>query len=314
MSKKKKLGIVSDSTLDMNPEFLKKYNIRTVPLKIIFGDEIRFQGRDITIKEYYDRVIAGEMPTTSAPTPKHFVEEITAALEEYEEVLVFSIGNKLSATYGVASMVIKEFFDERVTLIDTNTLSITMSLIILPVARMIEKGKSKEEILKFVNETIPHTQVFGGCDTLKYLRAGGRLSAASYYLGSLLHLTPLISVEDGLITSPGKVRKGIPDVAKLMRKVARKICNPKNRKSELVSVGHCANPEAAQKFYDYLVSLPNAPKEVLLWDIGPVIGTHLGPGTIGLVWVGDLQENWYKTKRDIRFWRKEKEEEESKEE
>jgi DegV family protein with EDD domain len=314
MSKqKKKLGIVADSTLDMDPEFLKKYNIRTVPLKVIFGDEIKYQGRDITIKEYYDRVIAGEMPTTSAPTPKHFVEEITAALEEYEEVLVFSIGKKLSATYGVASMVIEEYFDERVTLIDTNTLSITMSLIILPVARMIEKGKSKEEILKFVNETIPHTQVFGGCTTLKYLRAGGRLSRTSYYLGSLLQLTPLISVEDGLITSPGKVR-GIEGTFDLMKKVARRISIQKNRKSELVFVGHCANPEWAKKFYDYLVSLPNAPKEVLLWDIGPVIGTHLGPGTIGMVWVGDLQENWFKTKRDIRFWRKEKEELEAKDE
>ena len=309
MAKKKKLGIVSDSTLDMDPEFLKKYNIRTVPLKVIFSDdEVRYQGRDITIKEYYDRTIAGEMPTTSAPAPKHFVEEITAALEEYEEVLVFTIGNKLSATYGVAKLVIDEYFDERVTLIDTNTLSITMSLIILPVARMIEKGKSKEEILKFVNETIPHTQVFGGCASLKYLRAGGRLSAAAYYIGSLLHLNPLISVEDGLVVSPGKVRGGIDDVAEKMKKVGRKVAMPRNRKSELVIIGHCANPEKAQEFYDFFVNLPNAPKEVLLWDIGPVIGTHLGPGTIGLVWVGNIEENWYKTKRDIRFWRKEKEE------
>jgi len=302
--KKKKLGIVADSTCDMDPEYLKKFNIRTVPLKIIFGDEIRFQGRDITNKEYYDRLIAGEMPSTSAPTPKDFMDAITEALEEYEEVLVFSIGNKLSATHSVASMIIKEYFDERVTLIDTNTLSITISLIILPAARMIAKGASKEEVLKFVNDTIPHTQVFGGCSTLKYLHKGGRLSKASYYIGSVLRLTPFISVEDGLITSPGKAR-GIDQVVEKIKGISEKISIPENRKSELVVVGHCANPDKAKEVYEYLINLPNAPKEVFLWEIGPVIGTHLGPGTIGIVWVGDLKEEWYKTKRDIRFWKRE---------
>ncbi|NHK32613.1 MAG: DegV family protein [Asgard group archaeon] len=304
MSKKakKKLGIVSDSTCDMHPDFLKKFDIRTVPLKVVFGDdEVRLQGGDITNKEYYQRVLDGEMPTTGAPAPKAFKTVIDQALEDYEEVLVFSIGNKLSATFSVASMVKKQFYDDRVTLIDTNTLSITMSLIILPAARMIAKGASKEEVLEFVNKTIPHTQVFGGASTLKYLRKGGRLSRVSYMIGSALNLTPLISVEEGEISSPGKVR-GIDAVVERMKRVAIKIAE--ERMSELVIVGHCVNPEKAKEVADYIQNLPNAPKEIVIWEIGPVIGTHLGPGTIGFVWVGDFDHEWFKTKVDLDFWKK----------
>ncbi|NHJ04149.1 MAG: DegV family protein [Candidatus Heimdallarchaeota archaeon] len=303
---KKKLGIISDSTCDMHPDYLKKFDIRTVPLKVIFGDEIRLQGVDITNEEYYNRLLKGEMPTTAAPSPKAFKEAIDKALEEYEEILVFTIGNKLSATFSTAKMVIDQYFDDRVTLIDTNTLSITMSLIILPAARMLAEGATKEEILSFVNKTIPHTQVFGGASTLKYLHKGGRLSRASYLIGSLLHLKPLISVDDGQIVSPGKVR-GEDNLLEDMKKVAHKIAE--YHLSELVIVGHCVNHEKAKEAADYLRDLPNAPKEILIWDIGPVIGTHLGPGTIGYVWVGEFNEEWLKTKIDLRFWKQDKSEE-----
>ena len=300
---KRKLGIVADSTCDMHPDFLKKFNIRTVPLKVIFGDETRLQGIDITNQEFYQRLIDGEVPSTAAPSPKAFKEAIDKALEEYEEVLVFCIGNKLSATYSTAIMVTKQFYDDRVTVIDTNTLSITMSLIILPAARMIENGATKEEVLSFVYKTIPHTQVFGGAATLKYLHKGGRLSRASYLIGSLLHLKPLISVDDGQIVSPGKVR-GEENLIDDMKKISHKIAE--HHLSELVIVGHCANPEKAEEVASYLSQIPTAPKEILIWEIGPVIGAHLGPGTIGFVWVGDFNDEWLKTKIDLRFWKQDK--------
>ncbi|NHJ32771.1 MAG: DegV family protein [Asgard group archaeon] len=307
MSKKKKLGIVADSTCDMDPEYLKKFNIATVPLKIIFGDEIKNQNVDITNKEYYTRLREGEFPTTGAPAPKAFKEIIDKALEQYEEILFFSIGNKLSATFSVASMVKQQFYDDRVTLIDTNTLSITMSLLILPAARMIAKGATKEEVLEFVNKTIPHTQVFGGSPTLKYLHKGGRISRGKYLVGSALNFQPLVTVTDGLIASPGRVRKE-QELMRHMRKVARKIAE--NHLSELVIVGHCDNKAKAEICANYLKKLPKAPKEVLVWEIGPVIGTHLGPDTIGFVWVGEFKEEWLKIKRNLRFWRSEKEEDE----
>ncbi|HUT82837.1 MAG TPA: DegV family protein [Candidatus Bathyarchaeia archaeon] len=289
--KKKKLGIIADSTCDMDPEYLKKYNIRTVPLKVIFGEEIKLQNVNITNKEYYDRLRKGEFPTTGAPAPKAFKDAIDAALKEYEEVLIFSIGNKLSATYSVASMVVKQFFDERVTVIDTNTLSITMSLIILPAARMIEEGATKQEVLAEVIRIIPHTQVFGGAPTLKYLFKGGRLSSAKYYIGTLLKMKPMISVADGLIVSPGKIRS-MEALVEHMKHISDEIA--KERLTEIVIVGHCDNITQAKLVSDYLQSLPNGPKEVFLWEIGPVIGTHLGPDTLGIVWVGDFKEEWLK--------------------
>ncbi|MBN1329036.1 MAG: DegV family protein [Candidatus Heimdallarchaeota archaeon] len=288
---KKKIGIIADSTCDMDPLYLKKYNIRTVPLKVIFGDEIRLQYVDITNKEYYDRLRKGEFPTTGAPAPKAFKEAIDSALQEYEGVLVFCIGNKLSATFSVASMVKKQFFDDRVTIIDTNTLSITMSLIILPAARMINEGATKEEVLAEVNKLIPHTQVFGGAPTLKYLFKGGRLSTAKYYIGTLLKMKPMISVSDGLIVSPGKIRS-MDALVEHMKHISDEIA--KNRLSEIVIVGHCDNIIQGKIVSDYLQSLPNTPKEVFLWDIGPVIGSHLGPDTLGIVWVGDFKEGWLK--------------------
>lgn len=305
---KKKLGIVADSTCDLHPDYIKKFDIGIVPLKMVFdNEEVRYQGVDITNEEFYRRLTDGELPTTGAPSPKAFKEVIDKHLEKYEEVLVFCIGNKLSATFSTATMVKKQFYDDRVTVIDTNTLSITISLILLPAARMVAEGKSKEEVLEFVNKTIPHTQVFGGAKTLKYLRKGGRLSRTSYIIGSLLNFKPLVSVEEGKIVSPGRVR-GEDGLMTHMKTVADKIAE--NHMSELVIVGHCANAEEAQVAYDYLKGLPNAPKEIVLWDIGPVIGTHLGPGTIGFVWVGEFKEEWVKTKIDLRFWKHDDDKEE----
>ncbi|NHJ87678.1 MAG: DegV family protein [Asgard group archaeon] len=301
---KKSLGIIADSTCDINPDFAKKYDIRQIPLKIIFGDEVKQQNIDITNEEFYQRLLDGEMPTTGAPSPKAVKEVIDGALADFDEVIIFSVGDKLSATYSTIMMVVKQFFDERVTVINTNTLSITMSLLILPAARMLEKGATKQEILDYVNTIIPHTQVFGGANTLKYLHKGGRLSKASYLIGSVLHLKPMITVDNGLIASPGKIRS-IEALIDHMKNINYRIAD--YHLTETVIVGHCANPEAAEIVVNHLKSLEKAPKEVLLWDIGPVIGSHLGPGTIGIVWVGDFHDEWVKTKIDLRFWKKTKE-------
>jgi len=280
--------IVADSACDLTPEIIEELNIEVIPANIIFGDEF-FSQFALSKDEFYRRLATGTIPTTGVPAPKQFKVAYERALQESNEVIVLTISKKLSAMYSTARMV-ANLFDDRITLIDTETATIEAGLIVYLAAKKAKAGASKEELIDYItNLLVPHSQLLGVVDSLKYLRKGGRIGTISWLMGSLLSIKPILRVKDGVLHSPGKIR-GKEHMKELLRTIATKASE--HRRCEGFIVGHAAVPQEGQELVDFITALPNPPEDIRLVDIGPTIASHLGPGAVGISWIGDFDLSW----------------------
>ncbi len=286
-----KIKIVADSTCDLPIAIIKNLDIEIIPANVIFEDHI-FSHYDISNDEFYERLKKGEMSSTGVPAPKVFKRAFDNALNDADELIVFTLSKKLSAMYQTATLVKKNFFDANVTIIDSETVTLEMGLMTYLAAKEAKNGATKEELMKLINEfLIPYSQLVGVVDTLKYLKRSGRISTISWLIGSVLSIKPIVHIEDGLIKSPGKVR-GKEHALEILESVAQKIVATK--KSDSIIVGHSHDLESALQFEKIIKELPNPPTDILIGEIGPIVGTHLGPGAIGFAWIGDFNEEWLK--------------------
>ncbi|MBD3192092.1 MAG: DegV family EDD domain-containing protein [Candidatus Heimdallarchaeota archaeon] len=284
--------IVSDSTFDLPVPLVEEYNIGILPANIIFDEEVKQQYVDITTEEFYRRLIEEDVvPTTGVPPPRRFKTVYDQALEESDEVVVFCLSSKLSGMFATATMVANRFFDERITVVDSRCTTLQMGLIVLEAAKKAKEGLSKPELLEYISEfLIPNAQAMAGAGTLKYLQRSGRVSRIASLVGEVLHLKPLLRFEDGEIISPGKVR-GSEGLFELLQKFAQHIT--RRKKTETAFVVHSRNREKAEELLSYFRKLTNAPQEIFIGEIGSVVGTHIGPGLLGITWIGDYQEDWF---------------------
>ena len=288
-----KVGIITDSTCDLPIELIKKHDIGIIPVNVIFDDdEVRQPIYDLTNEEFYRRLVAGEDIKSGVSSPKIFKETIDKHLEKYDEIILITLSSKLSAVNQTAQLVVKQFSYENVTVIDSLSGTIETGLVVLLAARKLAEGKSKDEVVKYLEEeVIPNVHLISYAATLKFLRKGGRIGRLTHLMGTVLNIKPIFHIQDGEIVSPGRVMlwQNIEDaIKKLMAKVAGK------QKEELVFVAHSGNPKRCQELIDYFKTLPNAPKEILMAEVGPAVGVHVGPDTIGFVWVGEYSDDWFK--------------------
>ncbi|MGC9780317.1 MAG: DegV family protein [Candidatus Heimdallarchaeota archaeon] len=281
--------IISDSTFDLPIVLIKKLDISVIPANVIFDSEI-ISHYDISNEDFYNRLSQGETSTTGVPSPKTFKDVFDDSLDASDDVLVFTLSKKLSGMYSTAKLVVDNFFDERITIIDTESATLQMGLIVYLSALKAKSGHSKQEIIDYANNfLIPNSQLLGIVDSLRYLKRSGRISTIRWLLGSLLSIKPIIRLDDGLITSPGKVRSK-EHAIELLQKVAHQVVASK--KSDSMIVGHIRNFELAKEFEEYIKAIPNAPNDIILSEVGPVVGTHLGLGAIGYAWIGGFNKDW----------------------
>jgi DegV family protein with EDD domain len=284
------VGIVCDSNCDLPVEIIKKFDIKIVPARIIFGDEeVRRHYVDLSYEEFYHRLVHDkEMPRTSVPTPKEYLQVYEESLKKYDELIVFCTSSKLSSMYNSAQMIAKQFNKEKITVIDTQTTTFPMGIIVLETAKKAAEGVSKVELIKYVKDFLmPNTHAFGGIPTLTYLQKGGRIGKASSFIGNLLQVKPIISIENGELATLGKIR-GMDNVYKLLFDFMSKMV--KEQTVEIAIIGHTANLEAANKLKQEIQSLPNAPKNLQVIEMGPGVGSHLGPGGLLISWVGEFNK------------------------
>ncbi|NHJ87607.1 MAG: DegV family protein [Asgard group archaeon] len=285
-----KVGIVSDSNCDLPVEIIKKYDITIVPGKIIFGDEeVRKHYVDITNEEFYRRLVHDkEMPGTSVPSPKDYMEAYKEALTKNDEIIVFCTSSKLSNMYSVALKVANEYFDDKVLVIDSKYITIPMGIIVSEIAKKAIEGSSRDELEKYYQDVLLlKTHAFGGIPTLTYLQKGGRIGKMASTMGNLMQVKPIISLEDGEIANIGKVR-GIENIYNLLLNFTEKTL--KEQALESMVIGHTANLETAEKLAKAIKDLPNAPKKIDIIEVGPGVGTHLGPGGLFIAWIGEFNK------------------------
>jgi DegV family protein with EDD domain len=275
------IQVVTDSACDLTEERAEELGVRIVPLSIRFGLEEFVDREQLSTKEFWDRVVTGtEVPETAAPAPGAFRKVFEESAEQGKDgVLCVTLSSKLSATYQAACTAAAELSDQiknrlEIRVIDSLTLTLGQGLLVLAAVELAEEGASLDEVAAAVEEMSTRTRVYGVVESLDFLRRGGRIGGAAHLVGSLLSIKPVIEVRNGVVEVESKQRTRPRSLQYLAGKALE--AGPIERLG--VANG------AASDIDDVLDILRKADTqhETIVTDLGPVIGSHAGPGTIGV--------------------------------
>lgn len=275
------IHIITDSTSDIPVEVRKQLGIEMVPLKVHFGRETYQDAVTIQTDEFYRKLVdSKELPTTSQPSPVEFVDVYKQLLEDPDaEILAILLSSALSGTYQSAVLA-KSLLDNdsRITVIDSKSASYGLGMLVVTAAEMAKQGKNKEEILDKVLPMREGTRLYFLVDTLEYLYKGGRIGKASALFGSLLNIKPILAIDDdGEVTPVDKVRGHKKAVARIIALLQEDFAD---QPVHLI-VANGKAPEAAQELEAMVKENLNV-VDSSHTVIGPVIGTHVGPGVIAV--------------------------------
>jgi DegV family protein with EDD domain len=281
---------VTDSAADLSQELVNRFGIQVVPLRFTFGEET-FEDhpdrRAMTIEEFYARLRRGEKATTSAINVGDYRDALTPLLREGKDILILAFTSGLSTTYQsavIAAQELREEFHQRsILVVDTLCASMGEGLLVWYAARMKEEGRSMEEIQNWVEENKLHLCHWVAVDDLDHLKRGGRISAASAFVGGMLAIKPIIHVDnEGKLINVGKVRGRTASLRHIADKTLE-LAQPKQGQTIFISHSDC--PEDAKFVGDHLREAGLA-EQVVYNHIGPVIGAHTGPGTVAVFCLG----------------------------
>jgi DegV family protein with EDD domain len=277
-------AIVLDSTSDCPDPQARHPNWRMVPLYVRFGDETLREYVDIAPDEFYRRLRESpEPPRSSQPTPADFAA-VYEELGGYEAVLAVMLSAKLSGTLESARVGAESAGDERVTLIDSGVICGGAVILADALQRRLERGTTLEELLDVVERFKQTRGLLFTVETLEYLIRGGRVGKASGLAGQLLNVKPILYFDDGEVAPLKRVRGRAKALAEFE---ALFLADTEDSPDLHVGVGHADAPEDAAKLVERLrAARPSASLDIVT-PLGPVIGTHGGPGTLGLFWFQD---------------------------
>ena len=268
-------AVVTDSTADLPEAWGERYQIQVVPLKVIFGEETFRDGVDMNNEQFFAKLATStKLPTTSAPSPGDFAELYTRLAKDYEGCISIHIARSLSATAEAARVGAESVEGFRVSVVDSETVSMPMAFL----CRVAAESATLDEATAAVQQRIPKSRVLALLDTLRYVEMGGRVSRAQAMIGTMLDLKPLLLMVDGQIKSLDRVRtrsRAIPRMVEFLEK---------DSPVEHVGVVHAqAADEAEQIAAGLRGRLPGL--DVPVGQIGCVLGTHVGPKALGLVYL-----------------------------
>jgi DegV family protein with EDD domain len=277
-------AIVLDSTADF-PHAPERYeNWRVVPLYVLFGDQSYRDYVELSPAEFYARLrTADELPTTSQPTPGDFLKTYEE-LASYERIYSLHISAVLSGTFQSASTAAAEFGD-KVRTVDSESASAAIAMLGLGVQRRLERGTSDEEIDELVRHFRERAGLIFTVDTLEFLRRGGRIGRASAWAGQLLHVKPLLTIKREVIPLK-RVRGNQKAMQEFVSEFTTQTVDSQTLK---VGIAHAEAPERAEQLKKMVHGeRPSAEVEIVT-TLGAVVGTHAGPGTVGLFWFDDRE-------------------------
>lgn len=269
-----KIKIITDSTSYITKEYAKQENITVVPLNYIFGEETGKEGFPGEFDAFFDKLEKTKLfPSTSQPAAGEFLDVFNKAFEEYDEIIAIVLSSKLSGTYNSAILAKNILEDERITIIDSETAASNVRFLIEDAVAMIKEGKTSKEIEEHINNKKQNMFVYLTTDTLEYLSRGGRLSSLQSTVGNLLNIKPIIELRDGQLTLLEKIRGKNKAVSAIVEKISQDV--------QKISICHILNYEEADKLKNTLQEkFPNS--VITIDELGPVVGSHLGPKTIGV--------------------------------
>ena len=280
-----KVAIVTDSTATLPADLVKQYNITVLPQILIWGTETFLDGVDIQPTEFYERLAkASIMPSTSQISPGSFEKIFRELLDQGYDVLAILLSSKLSGTISSAVQAHQNLGDlaSRVEVIDTFTIATPVGFGLLRAARLAQDGASLAECKAAVEQAVPNMGILIVVDTLEFLHRGGRIGGAQRLLGTALNLKPILEVTGGRIEPVERVRTRSKAQARMLDTVVERVGDRPVR----IGVVHANNLADAESVMEQATKRMNV-VEKMVTGVSPVIGTHVGPGTVGIGYMID---------------------------
>ncbi len=274
-----KIAIVTDSTAYLPKAFVDQHNIRVVPLTIHWDDTTYKDGIDITASEFYKKLTkSSTIPTTSQPPVDEFLQIYEELAADYDGIIVPLISSGISGTVSSAKTAATMFSQVPVEVIDTLSTAAGLALVDIAVAQAITDGKDLTAVKQLADGIVNRLEMYFVVDTLKYLHKGGRIGGASRYFGTALNIKPILYLDDqGKIDSLDRVRTKTKALARLVELAVEKAAgNPAH-----IGIIHAEAIDEAKHIQGQLSDQIEC-KQVEIYDFSPVIGTHVGPGTVGV--------------------------------
>ena len=269
----------------------KAYGLKVIKMPYVLdGQEYYYDlGENTDFKHFYDRMRAGAVPTTSAINEQNYIEYFEPELQAGRDIYYITFSHKLSATFESmdrAIAALKEKYPEReIRTFDTKSISLGSGFQVRYAAEKYRAGASMDELDAYLSHLREHTIVYFVVDDLVYLKRGGRISALTATLGSLLSIKPMISIlPDGSLQSVGKIKGSKKVLAEFIKLMQEHNCNVKDYRIEVLQAD-C--PETGDAFVKALRETFGDDIQIDYQVVGPVIASHCGPGTLGLIFYGD---------------------------
>lgn len=279
-----KVAIVTDSSPNIPENIVKENNINVVPLTVIWGDENFYDGVDITPTEFYQRLEKAKvMPSTSQPSVADFEVLFRSLHEDGYDILAILISEDLSGTVSSATQAKKMLPEANIEIVNSRTLAMALGFIVLAAARAANQGANIAECKRLAENYINKVGVIFVLDTLEFLHRGGRIGTAKRFMGTLLNVKPVLAVEDGLIVPLDSVRTQKKALERIVDLIVERTSGQKNIR---LATLHANNADTARFILDEALGRIPAVEDVFA-EVSPTIGTHAGPGAVGLAYLHD---------------------------
>lgn len=274
--------VLTDSTSYIGEKLKAELDIRTVSLSVIFKDE-SFREMDIDNTNFYEKMKVKGIPTSSQPTINELYNEMKSVVEDGDGLVCIFLSSDMSGTYSTAhmakDMVLETYKDAKIELLDSRSNCMQLGFAVIAAAKAGKEGQPIETVVKAAEAVMMRSRFLFIPDNLEYLHKGGRIGSASALLGDLLKIIPILTVENGKTTVLTKVRTKKKAVVTMVDKMLQDILN--HGLMDIV-IHHINCYEEAKELALKLEE--RLQKTINIYDIGPVIGLHVGPGAIGIVY------------------------------
>jgi DegV family protein with EDD domain len=277
-----KIQIVTDSDSSLSSEIASANNILQVPITIQFGEESLICGDEINDVQLFEKIDKiGKLPTTAAPSPSAFAEKFRLAFEKgADSIICICVGSKISRTYDSAVIAAEEFTGKKITVIDSEYVSMGQGFMALAAAEAVEAGASHEEVVKIVNDMRPRLSLFGSLTTLKYLAMGGRVGTLAAGVANIMDIRPILTMRGGKLDLLEKVRTRKASMDRLVELVLGSV---EGKPVERAAIIHVNNLPDATVLESRLREGGKMPPKIMMVEFTPGLSVHTGAGMIGAI-------------------------------
>ena len=279
-----RIAIVTDSSAYIPEEAMKGLNIHVVPLWLIWDGETFQDGIDIQPPAFYQRLKESKtLPTSSQPSAQEFADFYRKIAKEADAIVSVLVSSKISGTIASAQAAAAELPELNIKIVDTLSCAMGLGLIVLSAARAAAQGKSVEEVVSAAEQAREKIHMLFVVDTLEYLFKGGRITGGKHLLGTAFNIKPILHFHEGQIKPLTQTRTKHKAIAQLLEIVQERLGDKKMIEAAAMDVNA---PEEGNAVAEMLKER-FGPSSLHRAQVSPVVGTHVGPGTIGVAFFGE---------------------------